>query len=167
MICLKIAGIGGKKAIIVAARRMDPVVYDLDTEEELLTLTSNIPSSSFYCISTYAHFIYCCDANKNVFTFDMKNKNNFLYRTDSRKYTELVEISSITYFNIFFFFFKSVPSAAVSCYHDGNRFLILGCIDGVIRILDLTEAPPISLIDLPGQHVKTITCMKVSGNKVG
>ena len=31
MICLKIAGIGGKKAIIVAARRMDPVVYDLDT----------------------------------------------------------------------------------------------------------------------------------------
>ena len=104
MICLKIAGIGGKKAIIVAARRMDPVVYDLDTEEELLTLTSNIPSSSFYCISTYTHFIYCCDANKNVFTFDMKNKNNFLYRTDSRKYTELVEISSITYFNICFFF---------------------------------------------------------------
>lgn len=89
MICLKIAGIGGKKAIIVAARRMDPVVYDLDTEEELLTLTSNIPSSSFYCISTYANFIYCCDANKNVFSFDTSNKKNVLYQTDHRKCAEI------------------------------------------------------------------------------
>ncbi len=62
--------------------------------------------------------------------------------------------------------FFSVPSAAVSCYHDGNRYLILGCIDGVIRVLDLLKKSTTRLFVMPGQHVKTLTCMKVSGDKV-
>lgn len=81
---MKIVSIRGKRAIIVAARRMDPVVFDLETEEALFTLTSNIPSSSFYCISNFANSVFCCDANKNVFKFDINSDN--VYQTETRKH---------------------------------------------------------------------------------
>ena len=58
-----------------------------------------------------------------------------------------------------------VPSAAVSSSFEGNRFLILGCMDGVIRVLD-TLHKPFRIFTLPGQGLKTLTCMKIIGDKV-
>ena len=81
---MKMLNVRGKRAIIVAARRMDPVVYDLETEDAIFTLTSNIPSSSFYCMASTSHFVFCCDANKNVFRFDINSDNT--YETETRKY---------------------------------------------------------------------------------
>ena len=59
-----------------------------------------------------------------------------------------------------------VPSAAVSSFHDGKRFLVLGCMDGVIRVLDTMHKPPYPMFTLPGQGLKTISCMKVVGDTV-
>lgn len=141
VIFMKILVVRGKRAIIVAARRMDPVIYDLETEEALFTLTSNIPSSSFYSISTAANLVFCCDANKNVFKFDI-NSDKPLCQTDT------------------------LPSAAVGSFYDGKRFLVLGCMDGVIRVLDTTQKPPSRLFALPGHVLKTLTCMKVVGERI-
>ena len=69
---MKIISIRGKKAIIVAARRMDPIVFDLESGNTLFTLASKIPRSSFYCLSTSKKYVFCCDANRNLFIFDAK-----------------------------------------------------------------------------------------------
>ena len=70
VICMKIVFFRGKKSIIVAARKMDPIVFDLETEESLFVLKCSIPNISIGSISTYSHYVFCCDNNKRVFTFD-------------------------------------------------------------------------------------------------
>lgn len=161
---MKILVVRGKIAIIVAARRMDPVIYDLETEEALFTLTSNIPSSSFYSISTAANLVFCCDANKNVFKFDI-NSDKPLCQTDTRKFLG-TSIGFVNVLHLQFFPLCKVPSAAVGSFYDGKRFLVLGCMDGVIRVLDTTQKPPSRLFALPGHVLKTLTCMKVVGERV-
>ena len=70
VICMKIVWIRGKTAIIVAAKQMDPIVFDLKTEDSLFTLDSS--KNSVYCLSTSLKYVFCCDANRNLFIFDAK-----------------------------------------------------------------------------------------------
>ena len=69
---MKIISIRGKTAIIVAAKQMDPIVFDLESENTLFTLASKIPRSSFYCLSSSLKYVFCCDGDKKVFIFDAK-----------------------------------------------------------------------------------------------
>lgn len=110
---MKILAVRGKRAIIVAARRMDPVIYDLETEEALCTLTSNIPSSSFYSITTAGHYVFCCDANKNVFRFDI-NSDKPLCQTDIRKF-----LVPFTWFVTYLIDFFLLLCSALCC----NKFV--------------------------------------------
>ena len=55
---------------------------------------------------------------------------------------------------------------AVSSFLHGKRFLVLGCMDGVIRVLDTRHKPPYLVFPLPGQFLKTLTCMEVVGDTV-
>ena len=71
--CMKIAEIQGKQVIVVAARQLDPLVFDLETENLLFTLTSNVPKSHFNCISFSVKYVFCCDANKTVMKFDVNS----------------------------------------------------------------------------------------------
>ena len=79
--CMKIISIRGKTAIIVAAKQMDPIVFDLETENTLFTLASKsentllaskIPRSSFCCLSSSLKYVFCCKDDKKVFIFDAK-----------------------------------------------------------------------------------------------
>ena len=55
---------------------------------------------------------------------------------------------------------------AVTGFHDGNNFLVLGCTDGLIRVLDSEkEPPPIFTLHRQGV-IETLSCMKVFGDQV-
>lgn len=68
--CLKVAMYKNRHVLIVSAKQKDPFVYDLTSDEVVLSLTSNSPGISIRCISVFGNIIFCCDAKKNVFTFD-------------------------------------------------------------------------------------------------
>ena len=87
VLCLKIVhNFGPKKIsiIIVAARRSDPVVYDLKTEQPLLTLDCHrsVANNSIFSISVFSTYIYCFDAHKTMFTYDTDKTDNPLVQTD-------------------------------------------------------------------------------------
>jgi hypothetical protein len=63
----------------------------------------------------------------------------------------------VTEFKIFL-----VPSAALGSFLYDKRFLILGCMDGEIRVLDVMHTPPYPMFNFPaGNGLKSITCMQV------
>ena len=70
VICMKIVWIRGKTAIIVAAKQMDPIVFDLKTEDSLFTLDSS--KNSVYCLSSSLKYVFCCDDDKKVIICDAK-----------------------------------------------------------------------------------------------
>lgn len=80
---MKIAQIQGKGAIVVAARQLDPIVFDLETVL-LFTLNSNVPKSPFNCISFSDKYVFCCDANKTVMKFDVNS--GILLPSETRKH---------------------------------------------------------------------------------
>ena len=86
VICMKIVSIRRKGAIIIAVRQMEPVVFDLQTGNTLFKLASNIPNTSFYCISSSSRYVFCCDANKNMIKFDTHSDN--IYQTETRKHVK-------------------------------------------------------------------------------
>lgn len=59
-----------------------------------------------------------------------------------------------------------MPSSAVNLYHAKKRYILMGCMDGVVRVMDTLRKPPTVTKDLPGGHMKTLTAMKYSGDKV-
>ena len=66
-------------------------------------------------------------------------------------------------------FFFSVSSCAVGSFHWRERFLLLGCIDGTIRVMDTLGKPPTKTFALPTLTLKalgSLGCMKVAGGKV-
>ena len=65
-----IISIRGKKAIVVAAKQMDPIVFDLETEASLFTLDSS--KNSVYCLSSSLKYVFCCDDDKKVIICDAK-----------------------------------------------------------------------------------------------
>ena len=54
----------------------------------------------------------------------------------------------------------------MSSFYDGKRFLVLGCMDGVIRVLDIRHKQPYTMFTLPGQGLKKLACMEVVGDTV-
>lgn len=55
-----------------------------------------------------------------------------------------------------------VPSAALGSFLYEKRFLILGCMDGEIRVLDVMHTPPYPMFNFSaGNGLKSITCMQV------
>jgi hypothetical protein len=82
----------------------------------------------------------------------------------SKKTNFLISISNN---EIVYFPCLKPRTAAVSSFHHGDRFLLLGCEDGLIRVLDTIHGPPYPILTLPGQgKIKTMTCMKVVGERV-
>ena len=80
---MNLALVYGRNAIFVAAKQKDPFVFDLNTGETLFELASKTTSSSIFCISISPKYVFCCDANKNIFKFDQKSGT--LYQTGNRK----------------------------------------------------------------------------------
>lgn len=74
-----------KRAIIVAARRKDPVIFDLDTGALLFTMKTNMPvGSSIYSITSNNSMVYCSDVTEKIFSFDT-DSDNALFQVDTRK----------------------------------------------------------------------------------
>ena len=42
----------------------------------------------------------------------------------------------------------------------------MGCMDGVIRVMDTLRKTPTIIKDLPGSHMNTLTAMNYTGDKV-
>jgi hypothetical protein len=83
---MKIVPIRGRRAIVVAARHLDPVVFDLESENSLFKLVSNFPSSSFHSFSYSSNYVFGCDDNKNVCLFDINSGS--LYKTETCKHVK-------------------------------------------------------------------------------
>lgn len=167
MVCLKVFRLRDKISMIVVPKRMDPIIFDLETENILMTLPFTSQSSLVNCITVHSNFVFCCDNRKKIHTFDMNNAKP-INQPDICTYAKTdwnTFLFSLILRKLSSFSFISVPSSAISSYYDGKRFLILGCIDGVIRALDMSRKPN-RLFVLPGPHMKSLTCMKVSGDKV-
>jgi len=148
------------------AKHKDPFVYNLNTDEIVLSLVSNTSNLSISCISVFGNSIFCCDASKKVFTFDWTNDKP-LQQVDSSKSLSLIyHVSYLICVNYFLF---SVSSCAVGSFHWRERFLLLGCIDGTIRVMDTLGKPPTKTFALPTLTLKalgSLGCMKVAGGKV-
>jgi hypothetical protein len=136
---------------------MDPVIFDLATENILFMLDSNIPSNSVYCISIASNHVFCCDTNKKVFKYDTNNEEVYLCKTRKHVNSQHKFSDLVIEFKIFL-----VPSVALSSFLYDKRFLILGCMDGEIRVLDIMHTPPYPMFNFPaGNGLKSITCMQV------
>ena len=86
------------------AKHKDPFVYNLNTDEIVLSLVSNTSNLSISCISVFGNSIFCCDASKKVFTFDWTNDKP-LQQVDSSKSLSLIyHVSYLVCVNYFLFF---------------------------------------------------------------
>jgi len=140
IVCLKVTTIMNKKAIIVGKKKSPPTVHDIRTGKLILSLTSpDVAFSSISCIVPTNEYIYCCDSSKRVLVFDTKYKKSF--------------VDSI-----------SMPSPAVSCFHDGKQYLYLACRDGLVRIYDCQHKTMILPV-IDGPKKEALVCMKVSKDK--
>ncbi|EFX77222.1 hypothetical protein DAPPUDRAFT_247973 [Daphnia pulex] len=56
---------------------------------------------------------------------------------------------------------SSMPSPAINVFIYLKRFLVFGCADGFIRLVDTNRKNTFSILDLPKLPVETISCMKI------
>lgn len=81
VVCLRVLRCREKRAIVVVPKRMDPVIFDLETGNILLTLPLTCQGTLINCVTTFSNFVFCCDNRKRVYTFDMNNAKP-LYQID-------------------------------------------------------------------------------------
>jgi hypothetical protein len=59
-----------------------------------------------------------------------------------------------------------VPSPAINVFIYLKRFLVFGCANGFIRLVDTNRKTTFRILDLPKLPVKTISCMKIDRGRV-
>lgn len=78
IVCLKVATIMNKKAIIVGKKLSAPTVHDIRTGRLILSLTPDVSFGSVTCIIPSNDYVYCCDSSKKILVFDTKYKKSFV-----------------------------------------------------------------------------------------